>query len=89
LERDPGDDEILARAHREERVLITLDKDFGELVIVRGQPHSGIERLVNLSAKQQGIYCLRLLEKYSDELNAGALVTVERDRVRVRVRSED
>ena len=25
---DPGDDEILALAHREGRILITLDKDF-------------------------------------------------------------
>jgi predicted nuclease of predicted toxin-antitoxin system len=30
---DPGDEEILARAYREERILITLDKDFGELAI--------------------------------------------------------
>jgi len=26
---DPGDDEILERAQREGRVLVTLDKDFG------------------------------------------------------------
>ncbi|MGD9645478.1 MAG: DUF5615 family PIN-like protein, partial [Pirellulales bacterium] len=29
--RDPGDEEFLARAFAEERVLVTLDKDFGEL----------------------------------------------------------
>ena len=29
---DPGDEEILQRAYREERVLVTLDKDFGESV---------------------------------------------------------
>ena len=45
---DPGDEEILARAHRESRVLVTLDKDFGELAIVRDQEHSGIVRLVAL-----------------------------------------
>ena len=28
---DPGDEEILTRAHQEGRILITLDKDFGEL----------------------------------------------------------
>jgi len=33
---DAGDDEILAQARHEERVLVTLDKDFGELAIVRG-----------------------------------------------------
>ena len=29
-EKDPGDDQILAIAHNESRVLITLDKDFGD-----------------------------------------------------------
>ena len=33
-ESDPDDDEILALAYREQRVLVTLDKDFGELAIV-------------------------------------------------------
>jgi predicted nuclease of predicted toxin-antitoxin system len=42
---DPGDEEILARAHAEGRILVTLDKDFGELAIVRGicsenKPHN-------------------------------------------------
>jgi predicted nuclease of predicted toxin-antitoxin system len=46
-ERDPGDEEILHRAHRERRILITLDKDFGELAIAQGKPHSGILRIVN------------------------------------------
>ena len=44
--QDPGDDEILALAHRERRVLVTLDKDFGELAIVHEQPHGGIVRIV-------------------------------------------
>jgi predicted nuclease of predicted toxin-antitoxin system len=29
-DRDPGDAEILAHAYREERILATLDKDFGD-----------------------------------------------------------
>ncbi len=33
---DPGDDEILERAYREDRILVTLDKDFGELAIFYG-----------------------------------------------------
>jgi predicted nuclease of predicted toxin-antitoxin system len=41
-DEDPGDGEILARAFAEQRVLITLDKDFGELAVVRGMPHRGI-----------------------------------------------
>jgi predicted nuclease of predicted toxin-antitoxin system len=50
---DPGDEEILARALAEGRVLVTLDKDFGELAVVRELPHAGIVRLVGLSALQQ------------------------------------
>jgi predicted nuclease of predicted toxin-antitoxin system len=83
-EKDPGDDEILALAYREGRVLITLDKDFGELAIVFGQPHSGIVRLVNMSTKQQREVCVEVLQRYESNLSSGALITVERDRVRVR-----
>jgi predicted nuclease of predicted toxin-antitoxin system len=52
-ERDPGDEEILDRAHREGRILITLDKDFGELAIIQEKPHSGILRLVDISISRQ------------------------------------
>jgi len=83
-EQDPGDEEILARAQRDARVLVTLDKDFGELAIVHGLPHSGIIRLVNLSARQQGESCLRVLSRFGDQLLKGAILTVERDRVRIR-----
>jgi predicted nuclease of predicted toxin-antitoxin system len=83
-EKDPGDDEILAIAHTESRVLVTLDKDFGELAVVFGQPHSGIIRLVNMSTQQQGEVCLKVLERYESSLLKGALITAERDRVRVR-----
>ena len=43
-DEDPGDDEILALAHAEQRVLMTLDKDFGEMAVVRGLPHQGAAR---------------------------------------------
>ena len=49
---DPGDEEILSRASRESRTLVTPDKDFGEFSIVHRQRHAGILRLVNLSARQ-------------------------------------
>jgi len=81
---DPGDEEILHRAHQESRVLVTLDKDFGELAVVRGQAHTGIVRLVALSTSQQVDVCLAVLTRYGSELNAGAIVTAEVSRVRVR-----
>jgi predicted nuclease of predicted toxin-antitoxin system len=81
---DPGDEEILHRAHQETRVLVTLDKDFGELAIVRGLPHSGLIRLVNLSTSDQASISIVVLAKYGRELAAGAIITVEAARVRVR-----
>ena len=82
--QDPGDAEILQLAHSEGRILVTLDKDFGELAVLYQQPHSGILRLVNWSARQQGSVCLRVLAQYGEELQGGALVTAERGRVRIR-----
>ena len=52
---DPGDSAILAAAHSERRILITLDKDFGELAIVKGLPHSGIVRLTGFRAAQMAM----------------------------------
>ena len=81
---DPGDDEILARAHQDNRVLVTLDKDFGELAIVRGRAHCGIVRLVNISARQQAAICARVLAGHGKELESGAIVTAELGRLRIR-----
>ena len=86
---DPGDDEILAKAYEEGRILVTLDKDFGEMAVVHGRPHSGIVRIVNIPARQQGIICLRIIESYGKELQTGAIATVDSGRVRIRPPDED
>lgn len=36
------DTDILATAHREERIVITNDRDFGALVFFAQQPHAGV-----------------------------------------------
>ena len=81
---DPGDDEILARAHREGRILVTLDKDFGRLAVAQGMPHCGILRLVNLSARQQAAVCLHVIALHGEELQSGAIITAEPGRLRIR-----
>ena len=82
--KDPGDEEILGLAYHERRVLVTLDKDFGELAIVYGKPHSGIVRLVDIGARQQAALCLHVLTVHGAELEAGAIVTAETSRLRIR-----
>src|SRR5688572_11845888 len=81
---DPGYEEILAYAHQEGRILVTLDKDFGEMVIVRGLPHAGIVRLVNLSARRQAAVCQQVLTLYGQELSNGAIVTAAPGFVKIR-----
>ncbi len=83
-DKDPGDEEILRRAHQEGRVLVTLDKDFGELAIVYRKPHCGILRLVDMRARDQAVVCRRVLALYGRELSAGAIVTAKTNRLRIR-----
>jgi len=86
-ERDPGDIEILSYAYNEKRILVTLDKDFGELAVLHGYPHCGILRLVDISAKQQAVYCQKILERYEKDLLDGAIITADNKKIRIRSNS--
>lgn len=83
-EEDPGDEDILSTAYAEKRILVTLDKDFGELAVVYGTPHSGILRLVDVAAKQQGAVCTQILDTHGVKLLSGAIITATHGRLRVR-----
>ena len=51
-EADPrvSDETVLAMAHEEGCIVITEDKDFGELIAVQRRPHSGIIRLLEITS---------------------------------------
>ena len=83
-ESDPGDEAILGRAYREQRVLVTLDKDFGTLSVLHGKPHCGIIRMAGVSSAQQGLVCLQALADHAEDLQAGAIITVSQHRLRKR-----
>ena len=82
--KDPGDSTILATAHAEQRILVTLDKDFGELAILKGLPHSGIVRLTGFRAMQMANAIHHIVLTYGPELAAGAIVTADPERIRIR-----
>ena len=82
--KDPGDSAILTIAHAEHRILVTLDKDFGELAILKGLPHSGIVRLTGFRAMQMANAIHHIVLAYGPELAAGAIVTADPERIRIR-----
>lgn len=87
--RDPGDEEILEAAKNSQRTIITLDKDFGELAVLRGERHWGILRIVDIAVANQAVRCKEILTQHAEALQRGAIVTVEPARVRVRAADWD
>ena len=86
LEDDPraSDETLLARATAEERVLITEDKDFGELVFVRRLPHPCIIRFVEMTVAEKVSAMEDLLEREGDAMRRGTIIVVTKSRVRIR-----
>lgn len=87
--KDPGDDAIMEKAYSEGRVLVTADKDFGELVFVFNKPHPAIVRIVDIPARNQGKVLRRIIETHRRQIEKLALITVERFRIRVRMPDEE
>ncbi|MBA2447946.1 MAG: DUF5615 family PIN-like protein [Chloroflexi bacterium] len=83
--RDLGDRAILEAAHREGHILVTIDKDFGELAVRRGLPHVGIVRLVLTPVAEEARLCERILALHGTELTTGAIVTASPQRIRIRL----
>ena len=86
-EERPGisDEEVAALCSESQRVLLTFDKDFGELVFRRGLPAgSGVVLLMLIpeSPEEAADVALALVKSQPD-LN-GTFYVVTRDRIRVR-----
>ena len=79
-----SDARLLAVALQDERVLVTEDKDFGELVFVRRLPHGPIVRLVGLTVDEQVHGIAELLQGHAAELTDPVIATITRGRIRLR-----
>ena len=86
MDRDPRatDEALLELANQEQRVLITEDKDFGELVFVRRLPHPCIIRFVDMRVAEKVVAMSELLDRHANEMEDGALIVVTPTRVRIR-----
>jgi predicted nuclease of predicted toxin-antitoxin system len=82
-----ADDEVLRRANAGRAVLLTADKDFGELVFRRGLAHSGVVllRLAGLANATKAEIVAEICRTRTTEL-LGAFSVVSPGQVRVRRR---
>ena len=73
------DNWIIRKANEENRIIITGDKDFGELVFRKEKPHKGIIllRLENQRAENKIKKIDNLLEQYSDKIKNNFIVVTE------------
>lgn len=82
-----NDSDILKRAANEGRVVLTNDKDFGDLAFRSGQVHQGIVlfRLRDETAAHRVFMLQLLLERHSNHLENHFVVVTENG---IRIRAE-
>ena len=79
-----SDDEILSWAVRERRIIVTTDNDFEEMIWRQGKSHCGVLRLENLPRSQRKALVDDVLDRYSKDLESGAIVIALSRKFRVR-----
>jgi predicted nuclease of predicted toxin-antitoxin system len=84
----PGlpDDEVLAIAVRENRILITNDRDFGDLIFRQHHPHCGVIYFrfpLDTTADQKIASLLELLSTHAHDFDKYLTVTPRGVRVRI------
>jgi len=86
VDRDPRmtDDKILAWAVEEHRIVLTLDKDFEEMVWRFGKKHRGIIRLPSLRRDKLLPLLKKVLNECSSDLAEEAIIIVDMLKIRVR-----
>jgi len=88
-ELQPGisDDEVLELAATDEAVVVTTDKDYGELVFRQGRVHDGVVllRLHGLTNEEKARLAVQGIREHGTQL-AGAFAVIDGNRIRIRSR---
>ena len=76
---------VLQYANQQDRILITRDKDFGELVYWDKNVHSGIilNRLYELDSDKKAGIVSKIIEQFGKEL-MGSFTVIHPGRIRIR-----
>jgi predicted nuclease of predicted toxin-antitoxin system len=86
LDRLP-DPDILDKARQEERILLTHDLDFGELIAASGAtlPSVITFRLRNMHPEQVNRYLTEIIAQHQDALEQGSVISINEGQIRVRL----
>ncbi len=79
------DDLVLQLANEQSRILMTRDKDFGELVYRDKKVHSGIilNRLYTLKSDKKAELVTKIIEEFGEEL-IGSFTVIQPGKIRIR-----
>lgn len=80
-----SDDEILRWAVEEQRIIITTDKDFEEMIWRRGRVHCGVLRLENLPRTARKALLEEVLTHHAQALASEAIVIAQAKKIRIRM----
>lgn len=84
----PGwkDNQVLALANEEKRIIITNDRDFGELIYKFKHTHEGVVfmRLSDETINNKIAVLKRLFDSYASSINHESYITVTEESVRIK-----
>ena len=81
-----SDERIVQKALAEDRIILTHDLDFGRIVALSGErwPSVITFRLADMRAIHVNRHLAHVLDHYADALDAGALISIRDEAIRVR-----
>lgn len=85
-EVDPrmADEKILEWAVREQKIIITTDNDFEQMIWQQQKSHCGILRLENLPRKEREVLFGYALKSHGKDLQAGKIVIALQNKFQIR-----
>ena len=80
------DDEVVEIAIGEERIILTHDLDFSRIVALSAAERPSVIsfRLNNMRGQNVIAYLKEVIDHFADNLESGALISVQEDAIRVR-----
>ena len=78
-----ADEDILAWAVSEERILVTMDKDFSELITIQAKKHAGIICLENLPSSIRIKRLAKILQFHAKNLTQKAIIIQKGNKIRI------